>query len=73
LIIGLFSNLTVCGAPAMTAGDVRVFGRLDIMYHRLTYISGGIFGRLDIMFHRLHMYLGIKGLIVVIVVDCICI
>jgi hypothetical protein len=30
-----------------------IFGRLDIMYHRLSYISGGIFGRLDIRYHRL--------------------
>jgi hypothetical protein len=30
-----------------------IFGRLDIMYHRLPYISRGIFGRLDIMYNRL--------------------
>jgi hypothetical protein len=53
----LFSSLTVCGAPTVTAGDVRVylvgyilciidchicrdiFGRIDIMYYRLAYVS----------------------------------
>jgi hypothetical protein len=56
----LFSSLTVCGAPAVTAGDVRVylvgyifciidyhicgniFGRLYILYNRLSYMSGYI-------------------------------
>jgi hypothetical protein len=55
----LFSSLTVCGAPAVTAGDVRIylvgyifyiigchicrdiFGRIDIMYYRLSYVSRG--------------------------------
>jgi hypothetical protein len=53
----LFSSLTICGAPAVTAEDVRVylvgyifciiechiyrniFGRIDIMYCRLPYVS----------------------------------
>jgi hypothetical protein len=30
-----------------------IFGRLDIMYHRLSYVSGCIFGRLDIIYYRL--------------------
>jgi hypothetical protein len=56
----LFSSLTVCSAPVMTAGDVRVylvgyifyiidchicrdiFGRIDIMYFRLPYVSRGV-------------------------------
>jgi hypothetical protein len=56
----LFYSLTVCGAPAVTAGDVRVylvgyifyiidyhicrdiFGRLYILYNRLSYMSGYI-------------------------------
>jgi hypothetical protein len=56
----LFFCLTVCGAPAMTAGGVRVylvgyifciincdicwdiFGRIDIMYSRLPYVSRGV-------------------------------
>jgi hypothetical protein len=56
----LFSSLTVCGAPAVIAGDVRVylagyifciinchicqdiFGRVDIMYYRLPYVSRGV-------------------------------
>jgi hypothetical protein len=55
----LFSSFNVCGAPAVTAGDVRVylvgyilciidwhicqdiFGRIDIMYCRLPYVSRG--------------------------------
>jgi hypothetical protein len=55
----LFSSVTVCGAPAVTAGGVRVylvgyifciidchicrdiFGRIDIMYYRLPYVSRG--------------------------------
>jgi hypothetical protein len=59
-IFGLFSSLTVCGAPTVTAGDVRVylvdytfciigchicrdiFDRINIMYCRLSYISGGV-------------------------------
>jgi hypothetical protein len=28
--------------------ESAIFGRLDIMYHRLPYISGGIFGRLEL-------------------------
>jgi hypothetical protein len=56
----LFSSLIVCGAPAVTVGDVRVyfigyifciidchicqdiFGRIDIMYCRLPYVSRGV-------------------------------
>jgi hypothetical protein len=55
----LFSSFNVCGAPAVTAEDVRVylvgyilciidwhicqdiFGRIDIMYCRLPYVSRG--------------------------------
>jgi hypothetical protein len=55
----VFSSLTVCGVPAVTAGGVRVylvgyifciidchicrdiFGRIDVMYCRLSYVFGG--------------------------------
>jgi hypothetical protein len=55
----LFFSLTICGAPAVTVGDVRVyligyifciidchicqdiFGKIDIMYYRLSYVSRG--------------------------------
>jgi hypothetical protein len=56
----LFFSLTVCGAPAVTAEDIRVyligyilciidchicrdiFGRIDIMYCKLPYVSRGV-------------------------------
>jgi hypothetical protein len=56
----LFSSLTICDAPAVNVGDVRVylvayifciidyhiyqdiFSRINIMYYRLPYISGGV-------------------------------
>jgi hypothetical protein len=37
-----------------------IFSRLDIMYHRLSYVSEGIFDRLDIMYYILaYVYGGV--------------
>jgi hypothetical protein len=38
---GLFSNLTMCGAHAVTWGS-NLFGKLYVLYNRLSYISGYI-------------------------------
>jgi hypothetical protein len=66
----LFFSLTVCGAPAVTTGDVIVyligyifciidchicwdiFGRIDIIYYRLPYISRG-----DLLLKTLLLYI----------------
>jgi hypothetical protein len=49
----LFSSLTVCGAPAVTAGDVRVYLIGYIFCIIDCHICQDIFGRIDIMYCKL--------------------
>jgi hypothetical protein len=54
----LFSSLTVCGAPAVTAGDVRVY-LVGYIFCIIDYhIYQDIFGRLYILYNRLPYMLG---------------
>jgi hypothetical protein len=49
----LFSSLIVCGAPAVTAGDVRVY-LVGYIFCIIDYhICQDIFSRIDIMYYRL--------------------
>jgi hypothetical protein len=49
----LFSSLTVCGAPAVTVGDARVYLVGYIFYIIDCHICWDIFGRINIMYCRL--------------------
>jgi hypothetical protein len=49
----LFSSLTVCGAPAVTAGDVIVYLVGYIFCIIDCYIYRNIFSRIDITYYKL--------------------
>jgi hypothetical protein len=49
----LFSSLTVCGAPVVTAGDARVYLVGYIFCIIDCHICQDIFGRMNIMYYRL--------------------
>jgi hypothetical protein len=49
----LFSSLTICGAPVVTAGDVRVYLVVYIFCIIYYHICQDIFGRIYIMYYRL--------------------
>jgi hypothetical protein len=49
----LFSSLTVCGAPVVTAGDARVYLVGYIFCIIDCHICQDIFGRMDIIYYRL--------------------
>jgi hypothetical protein len=34
----LLSSLTICGAPVVTVEDISIFGRLYILYNKLSYM-----------------------------------
>jgi hypothetical protein len=49
----LFSSLTVCGAPAVTAGGIRVY-LVDYIFCIINcHICQNIFGKIDIVYYRL--------------------
>jgi hypothetical protein len=57
----LFFSLSICGASAVTAGDVRVFGKLYIQYNRLIYMSEYIwYDRYYVLYVEYHIYLEVS-------------
>jgi hypothetical protein len=51
--LDLFSSLTICGAPAVTVRDIRVY-LIDYIFCIIDYhICQDIFGRIDIMYYKL--------------------
>jgi hypothetical protein len=57
-IFDLFSSLTVCGAPVVTAGGVRVYLVGYIFCIIDCHICQDIFSRIDIMYCRLSYVFG---------------